>query len=424
MLRIIDAVGIADVHQSAAAGVCRPVAGRAFTDGEIDVIRQIVVEQVQTGDIIDEMLAVRDQPQFVAGRTDQRALQVVHDGERQAAAALVWRVVRIGVVREDIDQRRIQHRDVAVHGDRGTPCRRRFGRARGGIHFPLSGHHIGMIRICRLLRYDERRRVEARGRRIVAEDDAARPQRIDLHTGIVLGIDLPVIADEIDGGIGIGRPTQTSPAAELIALHHAFVVVNVQQISAVPVGPERHAAREIIADAAAEIAGRARLPVIAELQVDHAFRLLRGRPRGDIDRADRRVPAIKRALRAAQDFDRRDVGHLAVNGPSDGDKHAVKEHAHIGLRARIGAGGPDVADDDLRIAVVVRLRDLQARNIGRQFGNRRNVVLFEHVAAEGGDRHADGLNVLLTLLRRHDNRFDSVRTRVRLREGRCRVHAH
>ena len=368
----------------------------AFMDGDAVQIGQIFMVQIDARDILQELLAGGD-AQFLAEGAAIERLLTMRDIERQTIGRQIADMILEAVIGGDRGQRVVPGQRI-VHLDRSAPdigavianTRRIF------IHLPVRTIEIaeGMAR-------RSRSREEAR------RCNAANAGWIDLIRCAAFLIDLGIEADEVDRKIVTRRPGQTGTAAILIGAVDIAVGEDVVLVAIARRRPQREAAGEIFRNAAADITGNPAIAVIAERDIDHRFRRIRRLAGVDVHRADRRVAAVKRALRPAQHFNGADVEQVLLNGTRGGDIHAIDEDADIGLNTRIGARSTDTANLHHRVTVVVGLQDVQAGDEMRQLRHAADAAVFKLIAGEGGNRHRDFLHVLGAFFRRDDHGFDA-----------------
>ena len=140
--------------------------------------------------------------------------------------------------------------------------------------------------------------------------------------------------------------------------------------------------------------------------VEASFELLARLVRDVVDRAAGRVLAEQRALRALQRFYALQIEARALRHDCELQRHFVEVDADRRAGSERGVLEADAADREdgravVRDAVVEASHDLvELRGVGHtEFG--------ELVARHGRDRHADLVEVLLALLRGHDDFFDA-----------------
>ena len=248
--------------------------------------------------------------------------------------------------------------------------------------------------------------------------DAADAGRIERVCGAAGRVDMRIISDEVRFQAIGGLPLYAPAKAILVDV----VDLGPGQIFLIPVAsgsPDRKAGGNVLGDPAADIAADRAILVVSGPHGHHRLEVLARLPRGDVDGAYRRVATVERALGPPQNFHGGDVLEVALDRARGHDVDTVNEDSDAGLDARVGARRPDAADEYGRVPVVVRLGDVHRGNEAREFGDVANSGLLKIVAAHGGNRHRNILDVFSPLVGRHDQGFDFHCLVGRL-GGRCR----
>ncbi len=130
-------------------------------------------------------------------------------------------------------------------------------------------------------------------------------------------------------------PKGSDTAAKAFAIVDAGPRDNILFLTGIIACPERKAGRQAVGDAAADIAGHVAGVVIAKSHTRHRFKFLAGLARIDVERTDRGITAVKRALGPPQHFNGLNVHRIAKEGANTRHINAVKEGADAGFNTGI-----------------------------------------------------------------------------------------
>ena len=205
----------------------------------------------------------------------------------------------------------------------------------------------------------------------------------------------------------VGRLDRQRGAAAIavdLPLALAASVADLPALVAV-LGAEGQAALDAVGDRTADIALEVAGLVVADLAADRRLEVL-GRLAGDeVDQAGGGVAAIERALRPLQHLDPLQVV----------DRAGVHHRIGVGDLVGIGADGRggrhvDRVEADPAQGVgrhpLIALRDAEAGREGAQVLDVGDVQLFQGLAGDGLDAHADGVGGLFPALGGDDDRLD------------------
>ena len=123
--------------------------------------------------------------------------------------------------------------------------------------------------------------------------------------------------------------------------------------------------------------------------------------REDVERAADRVPAVERALRAAQDLDAVEVHEIGEHHRRAREVNAVHVDGRAGVGAREDRVGPDAADRELAVAGV--LREGQGRRLAGQVLDRLRLASTQLLRGQDADGERRRLQLALARLRRRDD---------------------
>ena len=157
--------------------------------------------------------------------------------------------------------------------------------------------------------------------------------------------------------------TAAPSAAKAFAIVDAGPRDNILFITGIIACPERKAGRQAVGDAAADIAGHVAGVVIAKSHTRHRFKFLAGLARIDVERTDRGITAVKRALGPPQHFNGLNVHRIAKEGANTRHINAVKEGADAGFNTGVLRRRTDTPDFNGGVTRVVARFDFE---VGRE----------------------------------------------------------
>ncbi len=231
------------------------------------------------------------------------------------------------------------------------------------------------------------------------------PQRRDTRRLLVAGIIFGAAGD-------IGGTVDARHVGRLLVI----------DIAVMPIGNEGRAHREIVGNRDVDHPARAEAVVAAADRLDAGVETVELRLGGDqADRADGRVAAEQRALRAAQHFDALHVVHQHRCALRTRRIDAVDIDRDFGV-GDFGIGGvvADTAQRQQDRALVALLREVQAWHVIGKPGHVANLLPVERRLAERGDRDRGLLEAGLALRRGHHDILELARIACRVRRLRGR----
>ena len=218
------------------------------------------------------------------------------------------------------------------------------------------------------------------------------------HTAAGL-VDAAGVADQPQREVLAGLEQQLPAEVQAVAVVDAVAVAQVGEIAVTCAGAARQAEGHTLADRAGVTGPHAAGAVLAEAQLHGTTRGKRRLAGHHADDAGRGVLPEQRALRAPQHFYALHVHQVANLRGRARAVHAIDEHTHRGLDARVVGAVAKAADQDIGLGRGLLLRHPQRGHNRLQIQNVVDLRLGKGVCRGDGDRHRDVLQGLLALCR-------------------------
>ncbi len=349
----------------------------------------VVVLVVRADQPLERRIRVRREPHFLAEGLRCLGLEYerVDDRRRIVEADLVVAPLGLGIaVGADRGQRRVRD---------AVPVDAEARADRAALHVLCLRAHVLAL-------------AEAVGGAERAERaDAGDGRIVDRRANRAVALVFAVLDRQQRPQLVVGM-TELQLRARLVGLQ--IVEVAIQQHVAVVTGAiahlEREARRDVLGEAAGQVAVRHEAVVITVGNRGRAARRVAGLRGDDAERAADDILAEQHALRAADDFDPIEIEEVGERRAHARDVHLVDEQADRGFCGRIVELHADDAADVELLGDRRVLRHVDPGHARRERVQVGDAVCYERVGADGADRDRHVLQALLALLRGDDDFFE------------------